>query len=236
MTENRRYREDEVREIFGLAAQPGNASPPVSVPKGLTLADIQEIGLEVGLEPAVIARAAASLDARGTKLPRRTSLGMPIEVGRIVPLPRALTDLEWERLVAELRSTFGARGKVTSLGGLREWANGNLHACIEPTEAGYRLRLGTVKGDAITLNILGATGLATGAITFGAILAGGGLQEAFFVPVMFGASGVAAFLSNLLRLPRWTQQREQQMEHIASRIGSIMDASPDMDPPPEEGG
>jgi hypothetical protein len=66
MTEERRYGEDEVSEIFeaAAAARPssGSAHPP-SV-RGLTLAELQEIGMEVGAAPDRIADAAARVDRR----------------------------------------------------------------------------------------------------------------------------------------------------------------------------
>lgn len=223
MTEDRRYRDDEVRQIFGLAARGKIAEPPArTAADGLTLADIQEIGKEVGLEPTAVASAAASLDVRSDILEPRKSLGMPIEVGRTIPLPRQLTDTEWDQLVVELRSTFGARGKVTSQGGLKEWSNGNLHACIEPAGSGYRLRLGTVKGNANVANALGAAGLTAGAIAVGALLLRGGPMEAVFGPAMMGVAGIGAFLFNMVRLPRWANQRDKQMEYIAGRIPSIV--------------
>lgn len=179
MVEERRYRDEEVREIFELAARRDVGQlPSASAADGVTLADLQDIGRDVGLEPTAVAHAAVALEAQTPKSFLRTSVGMPVGVGRIVPLPRPLTDSEWERLVAELRTTFGARGRVSTQGGLREWVNGNLHACIEPAEEGSRLRLGTVKGNAVMLNALGATGVVTGAITFGAMLMSAGLQDA----------------------------------------------------------
>lgn len=147
---------------------------------------------------------------------------MPIEVGHTVLLPRALTDHEWDQLVAELRATFRARGKVIAQGGLREWANGNLHACVEPTESGYRLRMGTVKGDAGGINALGAMGVLMAAAVFGSTTLIGGGSDTLFAPLVLGGSGVGAFLTNLVRLPRWAQQRQQQMRHIGTRIGTIM--------------
>ena len=223
----RRYRDDEVRRIFEQASREERTTLPVrSLSEGLTLGELQEIGREVGLDEAAVAEAAAALDLRVSELPRRRSMGMPIEVGRTIALSRSPTDAEWERFVAELRTTFGARGRVTSEGGLREWANGNLYACIEPAEVGYQLRLGTLKGDAAALNALGVTGVVTGAVTFGALLMSGGLQEAVFVPWMISASGIAAILANALRLPRWKTQREEQMVYLAERVRAIMETEP----------
>jgi hypothetical protein len=219
--DERRYDEAEVRRIFDLATRvPAPHRPPDSA-KGLTLSDVQDIGSEVGVDPGAIARAAAALETAAARQPR-TSLGMPIEVGRTVPLARAPTDREWEQIVAELRSTFRAKGRVTRQGDLREWSNGNLHACVEPAARGYRLRLGTLKGNAPGVNALGATGMAAGAVLFASMVLSGEVQGAIILPTLLGASGVAAFLTNLLRLPRWAEQRTKQMEHIARLAESIV--------------
>lgn len=214
----RRYTKDEVRKIFELATTP--AEQPASTPEasGLTLAEVQGIGREVGLESALVARAAAALDAK----PLRRSLGLPIEVGRVVHLERNLTDHEWDQLVAELRSTFRAKGKISAHGGIREWRNGNLHAALEPTQSGYRLRLGTLKGDASGINALGATGLAAGVLTSAALWLSGEMGDALLTGAFFTASGIAAFVTNALRLPRWANKREQQMEHIAARLAQML--------------
>lgn len=229
MTE-RRYSEDEIRRIFGAASdRDGSRARAYSPADGLTLPELQSIGREVGLDPALVAEAATALDAVASRV-RRTSLGMPIEVGRMVELPAAPTDEQWESLVAELRSTFRARGRVSRHGGLREWWNGNLHACIEAGEGRTWLRLGTRKSGAGSLNALGVTGVVTGAVAFGGMLLSGGLLDAVFVPTMISAAGVGALLANMLRLPPWARTREQQMEHIAARARAIVaahDAAPD---------
>ncbi|HEX8432415.1 MAG TPA: hypothetical protein VF625_14085 [Longimicrobium sp.] len=226
MARQRTYDDDEVREIFATAARRELAEPRADEPRGLTLAELQEIGREAGLDAVEVARAAAALEARAAQAPERTSLGMPIEVIRVVPLPRAPTTAEWEQLVGELRSTFRARGRVASQGGLREWANGNLHACVEPSGDGYRLRLGTVKGNARTLNALGGAGIVAGATALATALITGGMPGDVVAPVMIAASGVAAFGANILRLPRWVDARRRQMDFIAARVAAIMDADP----------
>lgn len=224
--EERRYTDAEVRKIIELATSQALTRPRARPADGLTLSDVQSIGSEVGVEPTAIARAAAALDA-GIARPPRRSLGMPIEVGRIVPLSRAPTDEEWDQLVAELRATFGAQGQVTVQGGLREWRNGNLHASVEPSPTGYRLRLGTIKGDAHGVNALGATGLVAGGAVFVSMLLSGEVAGAMIVPTIFGGAGISAFLANMLRLPRWVDQRASQMEHVADRANTIIAGSDD---------
>jgi len=231
----RKYGEDEVREIFALATRTGDASPPAPAdPKGLTLGDLQEVGREVGLAPERVARAAATLDARAGTLPRRTLLGAPVSAGRVVELPRAATDREWQFLVAELRETFGAKGEVVSHGGIREWTNGNLHAVLEETEAGHRLRLGTRKGNAMEVVTLGAVGLFMALIMVVAMVSKGKIGLELLLPGAFALLGGGAVASNLLRLPRWAAEREHQMEHIATRARALLEAPPALVESPQE--
>lgn len=223
MTNERRYGEEEVREIFEAAAREGDVDGHALIStQGPTLAELQAIGQEVGLAPERIAEAASALDRGGEVLPRRTHFGMPVAVGRTVDLPRAPTDREWDLLVAELRETFGARGKVSSHGGLREWTNGNLHAYVEPTETGHRLRLGTLKGNALAMTRMGLFGMGMGLLTLLAILLTGRVAEGLFAPVFLSTMGGVAFISAILGLPRWAREREEQMELVASRAKALL--------------
>ena len=78
MANERKYGDEEVEEIFDLAASRGELGRPhVSDEGGLTLAELQEVGLEVGMEPGRIAEAALAVDARREVLPRRTYMGVP---------------------------------------------------------------------------------------------------------------------------------------------------------------
>src|SRR5688572_17737502 len=124
----RRYGDEEVREIFSLATTGGarDRSLP-SESGGLTLDELQRIGAEAGIEPARVVQAAERLDARGTPAPVRRFFGLPIGLSRVVPLPRAPTDREWEQLISQFRTAFGTPGQATTSGGLREWSHGDVH-------------------------------------------------------------------------------------------------------------
>ena len=226
MTDERRFQEEEIREIFALAAGVEDPHrPAVSSGEGLTLAELQEIGSEVDLEPERIAEAASALDRRRDVRPRGTHLGMPISVGRIVDLPRSPTDHEWEVLVTELRETFNARGTVVSHGGLREWTNGNLHAYVEPTETGHRLRMGTLKGSARTLTWMGMGGLGLCAVAIARASSGSSLVELLPVLILLGLGG-AAWARSFSGLPSWAREREEQMDHIAAVAQAVIGSEP----------
>ena len=230
MADERRYQEDEVAQIFEAASAPAVGRGESASTQGMTLAELQEIGREVGIPPERIAEAASSLARSQPPLPRRTELGMPVSAGHTIELPRALTDREWALVVADLRETFGARGKESSQGDTRLWANGNLHAFVEPTRTGYRLRLGTVKGDALALNRMGAFGIALGFFVSLAPVLNGNPIAAVPGMVALGSLGVGAFVFNALRLPRWVREREQQMQEIAERTRALIASGP-LDPP-----
>ena len=218
--DERRYGEEEVAAIFEAAANPRAPSGGralTAADDGLSLSDLQAIGSEVGIAPERIAEAAAALELRGIPAPRRSYMGAPISVTRVVDLPRAPTDREWAMLVADLRQTFGAKGKESSSGDLRAWTNGNLHAYVEPTDDdGYRLRLGTLKGDAVAIGRMGIMGLLAGLLIVITLFLSGETGDALASALFFAVMGILALGTNALRLPRWAQEREEQMEHIGA--------------------
>lgn len=231
MTGERRYDDDEVRKIFDAAARPGEAALSSASPSdGMTLAELQDIGAEVGIGPERIAKAAAAMEAAGAPAPRKTQLGLPVAVGHVVALPRAPTDHEWDLLVSALRETFGAHGAVSQNGAIREWTNGNLHAYVEPTESGHRLRLGTLNGRGVALGF-GTVVFGSFAVAAAVILAlSGRLADDPSALIVFAGMAIAAALVNVVRLPAWAREREDQMRRIAARAVALLSEPPDPDP------
>src|SRR5205814_6170852 len=216
----RRYNDKEIAAIFRAAAE-AQQNPPHDVPRdeGLTLADLQAIGGEVGIPSEAVARAAQALDVR-LDAKSRTFLGLPLGVARTVNLNRRLTDEEWERLVVQLREVFNARGRTRSEGSLRQWTNGNLQVLLEPTETGHRLRFGTVHGAA-----RGAIGMGFAMVGVAAVVATvtalNGTFAAAIPGLSFLAAGGATFIaSGALRLPRWARIRQKQIESLGAQLAS----------------
>lgn len=221
---DRKYGDEEVEQIFERATSDDS--------EGLTLGQLQEVGEEVGLHPERVAAAAAEIDARPQPVSWRVWNGEPLSVSRVVDLPRGATDGEWQILVTELRETFGVRGRVASHGEIREWSEGHLHAFLEPTRSGYRLRLGATKGMSPEVNAIGGLGLVLGlvllatraldAATFGVVL------ESLIPATLVAISGWS-LTANYRRLRHWADKRERQMEHIAGRARTLVSG-----PPPAE--
>jgi hypothetical protein len=217
----RRYNDKEIAAIFRAAAEQDPSSPQREVARdeGLTLAELQAIGGEVGMSSEAVAQAARAVDVR-LGAASRTFLGLRIGVARTVNLNRQLSEAEWERLVVQLREVFNARGRTRSEGSLRQWTNGNLQVLLEPTETGHRLRFRTVHGAARAsigagLAILGVTAIVA---VSGAIW--GTLADAASGVALMAAAGAGMIASGALRLPRWARLRERQMEALAARVTS----------------
>jgi hypothetical protein len=220
----RQYNEEEAAAIFAKAAEaqePG--APQVASGAGMTLAELQAIGREVGLSAESVARAAALMDQAARPTTRRF-LGLPLGVGRTIDLGRRITDAEWERLVVDLRETFDARGRIHEQGSFRQWTNGNLQVLLEPTPTGHRLRLKTLKGSSLSFMM---TGFATLGIALAVAVASalqGGLGDAGTLSsiVTLMAVGVGAFSVGALRLPSWARLRRSQMDGVIERLTHAM--------------
>lgn len=119
---DRIYTEKEVAAIFARAAEHQRSRSKRDAAAGLTLKEIEEVGLEAGLDAGVIRAAANDLDVQQQypEHPRITVMERWVEK----PLPVGA----WEDLVASLRHKLGTNyawwGKDTAtLGDAHEWTH-----------------------------------------------------------------------------------------------------------------
>ena len=232
MTAERRFSDDEVAFILERAAAEERALAAGAVGDGsrdagtsgggLTLQQLTEAAKEAGLSPTAVTNAARAIE-RGDLIPTQltTSYGLPTGVARTIELGRAVTDIEWERMVVALRETFGARGRLYQEGSLRSWHNGNLQATLEPTARGHRLRMSTRKGD-------GRSGMQVGVAMMmaGGMLAIAGALSASNVswwPMgLMGGIGFLSIVQRAVSLPSWAKTRATQMESFADTASRIL--------------
>jgi len=234
MSHDRRYDEAETAFILERASvdAPTDATSLVPTgergdgPRGLSLQQLQAIAAETGIAPEAIERAAAAV-RRGDLVPtqRATYAGLPVGVSRTIDFAQPVSDETWDRLVVLLRETFSARGRVSRLGTLREWNNGNLIALLEPTPGGHRLRLSTRKGNAGAMVGLGSLSLVTSvAMSVPLWLASGAVAPtAWWAPAVFALMGAANLAAAVVTLPRWARTRAAQMEALAERATRLVE-------------
>ena len=216
----RRYSEEEVHRILTNAVEV-DSSMVARAEGGLTLAQIQRVAAETGLNPAAVAAAVAALDheARVPATPRL--LGLPVGVASTVVLPGAIEDGGWRRLVAFAQDTFEARGREEHGSGRREWSNGNLRIALEEVDGTTLLHLRTRKESARSL-IRGGGTLLAGSIVVGAASAvaqGGGDGIVGMLAMALG--GIAMAAAGVLQLPSWSSTRQKQFQRVAEYARSL---------------
>ena len=226
----RRYNDDEARAIIARASRTQHA---VEVHDdggrgaGFSLAELQAIGREVGLDPQHVAAAAAAL-AVSEPVPAVDRLGLPTTLRRTRVVP-AVSDAAWERIVAELRAEFRVVGNAGQVGRMREWsatakspsgARDEVHVVVAPHGQGAAITIeqpdvrrrahdvlvaaGTMSGMGVILGALSFVALPL-VIVSGAILAAGGLM---------GGIGV-------LHARRWAGSRADYFERLLDRMELI---------------
>lgn len=216
---DRRYTDQEAAEIFKRAASAEAERPRLAPGQGMTLSDLQQIGGEAGIDPALVAEAAHGLDQRSVA-PARRFLGWPIGVNHSVDLGRPLTEEEWHTLVGELRETFQAAGLVREDGPFRQWSNGNLKVMVEPSGGGHRVRFQTYNGAARQMMTAGAAsvGLAGTLLVSSMLIPGVADGGVFAGATLFAAMGVGFFGVGAFRLPAWARRRREQMAALGARL------------------
>lgn len=232
MSGERRYGEAEVAEILDRATA-RDPTPALPSRTGLTLDELKEIGAQAGIAPDRIAAAAHSMAvARPVQVPpTKTFFGAPRTVAREFTLPRALTDEEWSRMVADLRATFGARGTLETHGTLRSWTEGALAVHVEPHGDVYRVRMKTEKTDvtghfSMSLFYIAAAVLVTALLVLTDKDGGGAEILMSILAALMGMGGVAVFAHTRLSLPGWASKRAEQMNGLAERIPLLLDPGP----------
>ena len=115
----RRYTDDEVALILRRAAEfGGETGPPRS--EGLSLAEIQQVAREVGIDPATVARAASALSAR--KRDRLTAIiGGPMRYRLEATVPGKAADANLGRILQSIRHAAGRQGRATQVLDSVEW-------------------------------------------------------------------------------------------------------------------
>src|SRR5688572_6152437 len=220
----RRYTENEIADIFAHAAQRGVKPPPTLTTTGLTLAELQHIAGEVGLEPEAVAHAAARLDrpavtSRQPAVVTRRHFLLPIEIGRTVQLPHRLTDDEWAQLVADLRTTFDARGRTHETDTVRQWSGAGVRAVLTRTDTGERFQLRSFRRQGVVMLWTAIVSFNVAAVSFFFPFTGLNDDVVFLQTAAFAAvAGVGIIAATANRLKAWSRFGRQQIDSVIARL------------------
>jgi hypothetical protein len=118
----RRYSEREVRLILKSAAElQRRATEDAPASGGMSLAELEHVATEVGIDPTLIRRAAAQLETRGPRQQRNRFLGRASEllIERVIDV-RLEPDM-FDQLLDVVRATTHEVGEVSTVGRQFGW-------------------------------------------------------------------------------------------------------------------
>lgn len=215
----KRYDDEEVALILRRALEPdgGRADP-----HGLTLAQLKEIAVEVGIDPARMEAAAMAVQSEGRSARSahgRVTARYDVQVdGELPPERRA-------DILRAIRSAMGRQGVVTAELGALSWkaqdAFGGRYVTVSSSEGSTRIEaLGNFRDGAL---VTGAAGGTIGMALTAMVLKGAGVLAA-----MGGAAPLAlaagATLPAWLVYRRWYRKEDtalrQAIAEIAAEVGA----------------
>lgn len=194
---------------------------------GLSLAELQAIGAEAGIDPEYVAAAAAEFNAPAAAddTPWWYAGPATVEAETVVPGTRP-DGAVWAAMVRELRDTFGTDGVATQLGDTLEWSytppmgGESTRVTVTPERYGTRIRITRSKVAAAQLGgILGGTLGISGLVVGGLILAIKGFDVVglLFMVVLMAVG--AAFMGLNIPVYRAAVRREQeQFDALMDRL------------------
>ena len=133
----RRFNEKEVADIIKRASELQQVESTAESTTGMSLAELEQIAREAGLDPALVRRAASDLDTRVSDRQPSPFLGAPTTLVLERTIDGEVPADEYEAIVLEIQRELGGVGSASTLGRSLVWTMQRSH--------GPRARTSTVQ-------------------------------------------------------------------------------------------
>ena len=121
--EDRRFSDEEMREILKKAVESSSGSTSLTRQDGHSLEELKAIGREVGIDPARLEEAARLVTVRGAGQ-RRHLLGGPTLLYLDRAVPGEIPPEKFPDALAVIRRELGSQGEAAEIHGSLEWRQG----------------------------------------------------------------------------------------------------------------
>jgi len=244
---NRRFNDEEVALIIKRAAELQQTEQVAQdSSSSLSLSEVEDIAKEAGIDPALIRRAANTLDQRNEVNRPSPWVGAPTRIVYERIVDGEITPDAYEPIVNEIRRTFGDNGIPSVLGRTLAWTS---------TQTGGRRHS---RGRQIDVSVMSRGGVTTirveeelrniaGALFGGLVGGGGGGTTGISVGIGMGALhsaplaaliwvAVAGSFYTLARtiFGRLSEKREKQLGDLTERLQSLVESAA-QNPAPQVG-
>jgi hypothetical protein len=218
-SDGRRFTDREMKLIFERA---GEADVAAQSEQGYSLAEMQEIALQVGLNPIDIAKAASTIRAPESSYP---ILGAPVRFHASRTLPARLTEDGIASVAFRIREATGFHGELRNVPGGVEWrvrtATGLFVVDFTTRGDGTRIDLTVARDDEAVLTAMGAGAAGAIAGVAAGYFVANALQVVAFGEVVVSAVTAIGGAWAAMRLlwprvaRRWAKKTDALMQSIS---------------------
>ena len=226
----KRYGDKETALILRRAAELQDPRQRSGRATGFTLAEIQQIALEAGIDPARVAEAAALVTV-GERDRRGRLMGAPTRFSYERVIAGEVRDPGWGALVDEIREVIDKPGQVGHVAGALEWVyegEGDWIRVGVSSRAGethihLRASRGAEASGVLTISTISGMGLAAVTTALLGVEAG----PEFWTAIGGGTSGGAAF--GVAAWKRLSARWERRLSTLVTRLGQVAQEAAGLD-------
>ena len=214
----RRYSEKEAGVILRKAAEMQRAEPSAADPSGFSLAELEDVAREAGIDPAVVRSAAAELDVSAGESIGAALVGAPMGIRLELEVPGEYPADRFDSLVPNIQSASPWQGHASVVGKSLTWsarADSNTSS----------LQVLVVAGDGKTLirveeRLGGLVGMLFGGI-IGGVGAGAGVGIGVGVGAAIGSTVLAVGFPILMLGGSYYLSRAIYAAHLKKERGKL---------------
>lgn len=177
----RRYSEKEAGRILRAAAEMQRAEPSAADPSGFSLAELEEVAREAGIDPAVVRRAASQLEVSRTESIGSALAGGPLTIRVEREVPGEYPAERFDSLVPLIQSASPWQGHAGVVGKSLTWS-----ARADSNTSSLQVLVAAVDGRTL-IRAEERLGGYVGAL-FGGVVAGGGVGAGVGIGAGVGAA------------------------------------------------
>jgi len=227
----RRYGDKEVGKLLRRATEIQRAEPTAENPEGLTIAELEDVAKEAGIDPRYLRRAAAELEVGGASEIWTKLAGAPtgFVLERVVPgeVPESM----FEELVPIMQTATIGQGTASAVGKTLTWTSrSDSNSSSQQILIAYRDGETTIRieermtgfAGGLFGGLLGGVGAGVG-IGAGGAVAGvlGSVALAFVIPALaFGSAYAAARTIWKAEVKKRRRRMQDLLDNLADRIES----------------
>ena len=215
-----RYSEKQAAAILRRAVE-RSAAAGAEGSSGISLAEMERIAGEIGIDPQHVRAAAAEVSGS-----RATATPGVIDLEQVVAVE--LSEEAWDSILAELRRVFGDAGTTSAVGRAREWDlrqdTTSVHASLISRNGSTKVHLMSNYSSAMGVGWV-LWGIFSFMAVFLATVAGGkigGLDQALINFLIAGGISGGAFLGIRAATQSWHRKQQERMGSLLQRVTGLV--------------